>query len=512
MVPVVQYMSEATDASKQAVSAGRGVAYIAGAKLYFMVAGFAIETLLPRLFGKALFGAYAFVAGAVSNLNNVFVTGTIQAVSRYTTVDPERADHVKAAGLRMHLVVGVPVVILYAALAPLWAHLAHDPGKTGLLALSAAIVAGYAFYSVLVGSANGTRAFHKQARLDITFATLRAGGILAAAYLGLGVYGAIGGWAAAVALVLVVAAVWVGLPRGAKADPIGPMARFFGRLAPYLILLNLILSVDQYLLKRLSTEWYQAHPGLVASVSKASDVQVAFYRAAQNLARLPYQLMLAVTFVIFPLISRSTFEADHDRTRAYIRTTLRYSLIFAAFMGTTLAANPGPMVDVLYAPEFAAAGGPAMAALALGSVAFIVFTIAGTVLNGAGHTRDATLVAGVTLALLTGALFVVVPRFAPGRDMLLACGVTTGSAMALGALLSGWFLVKRFGTFVPVLTVVRVGLAVAGVLALGRVIPARRPLQTLATAAAYGAVYLVILVVTGELGPKDLLAIRRRGT
>ena len=180
------------EAKNQGVSAGRGVIYIAFAKMYFLMAGAAIEFGLARIVGAYLYGAYSVVAAFVSNINNVMVTGTIQAVSRQTTAAPERADEVKAAGIRMHLRVGLPLAIAYSALAPLWARFIHDPEKTGLFALSGGIVAAYAFYAVFVGSANGVRAFDKQARLDVTFATLRAGGILGAALLGLGVWGAVG--------------------------------------------------------------------------------------------------------------------------------------------------------------------------------------------------------------------------------------------------------------------------------------------------------------------------------
>ena len=47
-------------------TAGRGVLFIATAKVYFMIAGAAIEFLLPRLLGRFVFGAYGFVAQAVS--------------------------------------------------------------------------------------------------------------------------------------------------------------------------------------------------------------------------------------------------------------------------------------------------------------------------------------------------------------------------------------------------------------------------------------------------------------
>src|SRR5262249_39558306 len=235
---------------------GRGVIYIAAAKVYFILAGLALETGLPRILGAYLYGAYGIVNSWVSNINNVMVTGTIQAVSRQTTATPDSPDHVKAAGLRMHLRIGLPIAVVYTALAPVWAALIHDPDKTPLFALSGGVLAAYTFYTVFVGSANGTRAFHKQAGLDITFATLRVGGILGATALGFGLVGAIGAWVGAAVAILVIAAAWVGVPRSLRGGDARPMAVYFGGVVAYLILVNLLMSIDQLLLKRLSTEWF----------------------------------------------------------------------------------------------------------------------------------------------------------------------------------------------------------------------------------------------------------------
>ena len=75
----------------EATKAGRGVLYIAFAKFYFMLAGAVIEFRLPVILTNTVFGAYAVVASAVSPLNNVLITGTIQGVSRFVAQTPTQA-------------------------------------------------------------------------------------------------------------------------------------------------------------------------------------------------------------------------------------------------------------------------------------------------------------------------------------------------------------------------------------------------------------------------------------
>ncbi len=523
------------DKADQPSGAGRGVLYIAFAKFYFMVAGAIIEFRLPAILARTVFGAYAVVASVVSPFNNVLVTGSIQAVSRFTAQTPERTRMVQAAGLRMHLFVGLPVALLFMAGSPVIAYFLHDMSKTGPLMLAGFIIGAYAFYAVFVGTANGNRQFHKQAGLDITFATLRLIGILGLAIAGLGVYGAVGGWVAAAGAILMIAVAVVGLPgKSAERQPVGPMIKFFGGVAIYLVLLNLIMFVDQLLLKRLTTEWYHSNgahlqgeldrlvpwarkvAGFHVDSSEMADVQVAYYRAVQNLARLSYQAIIAATFVIFPLVSRSTFEGDKDATKGYVQVTMRYSLMFATALAVVMAANPLPLLDIPYAEDYARLGAPALIALALGNVAFSMFAITGTILNGAGYTRDAIITAGITLAIAAIGNAIVIPMMDPGRDVLLGAATVTGISMVIGATISGIALHRRVGAFLPVLSVIRVGVAIGVAMAVGHVIPFRTKLMTLVEAAIVGLTFLAVLIATRELGKSDLATIvavrKKRGT
>jgi len=514
----------------KATGAGRGVLYIAFAKFYFMFVGLVVQVRLPAILSHAAWGSYSFINSLVSPVNNVLVTGTIQAVSKFAASEPEKARAVERAGLRMHVRLGLLVAVLFIAAAPLvsWAFL--DMSKTAPLMLAGLIVGGNAFYAVFVGTANGLRQFHKQAGLDITFATLRGVGLIGMAMAGLGVIGVVGGWVAAVGAILMIAMTWIGLPGkdavATEAIAVKPMIRFFIGVAIYLALFNALMFVDTWLLKRLTTEYFATHAKELAAAvdsvvpwapkvsgyhptpSILADVQVGYYAAVQNLARLSYQAIIAATFVVFPLVSRSTFTDDKETTKRYIAVTTRYALMFAMAIAVVMAANPVDVLGLVYAPDYAQQGGAALALLAIGNVAFSVFAIAGTILNGAGMSKVAIAIAALTLVLAAVGNFIAIPLVVESGRVLEATAAVTGASMVVGAIAGGILMRKRLGAFLPILSLVRILIATGAALAVGRFLPLHGKLMTLAEAVVVGLTFLVVLVVTGELGKRDLDAIR----
>ncbi|MBW2731088.1 MAG: oligosaccharide flippase family protein [Deltaproteobacteria bacterium] len=491
----------------KAVSAGRGVLYIAAAKLYFMIAGYAIYFTLPRLFGNPVdWGNYLLVVGLVSVIDNVIVTGTIQAVSRFTAQGDESPDAVKKTALRAQLIMGGGVAAVYFLLAPLIAALQKDESLVGLYRISAGIVFCYAFYAVFVGSVNGERHFGKQALLDTSFATIRATLILGAAALGWGVAGTVGAFVSAAATILVISLLWVGLPaRGTEGSSMGELWRFALPLFGYTFFVNAVMRVDLIMLKRFAADL----PALGQSVAAQASVVAGYYGTAQSLAFIPYQAILSVAFVIFPLVSRSTFVGDLETTRSYVKQTLRLSFLFVMGVASVLIANPSSVIAVVY-PERYVFAGEALRILAGGMVSFSLFTIINTILNGAGLTRD-TLISGIITAMLAlVANIVAVPHATSAGGMLLAAAWATSLAMTVGLGISAVFLYRRFGAGLGLVSLVRGLLAAALAVAVGEIIPTHSKLVTLGECVVVFGVYVGVLLLTRELRLAELKQLRSR--
>lgn len=484
--------------------AGRGVLWIALAKGWFMVAGYAIEFALPHLLSAALFGIWKIVIGMVSVLNNTMVTATIQTVSKFVS-ERERDSGVSRAALRMQCVLGSVLALAYLLSAPWIAQFERDAALIPYLRGTAVIVFCYALYAVFVGVANGLRRFHVQAALDMTFSTTKAALVIGAAALGFGVGGAVGGFVVTAVTILCIAFFWVGVERAADPPPMRRLLSFFAQMVVYTLLLNLLLLVDLFLLKRLAAE----ASGLAGAFAAEHASRIAaYYAAAQTLARIPYQGILAVAFVVFPLVSRATFVNDRAATSATVRATLRFSLLGAAALAAVFEANPTAVLHLVYPAEYGQ-GALALSLLAPAQVLFSVFAIACTVLNAAGLTRVSLQSVSVALLALVATCIAMPQWLAGSLDVSTTTALAVLGANALGCGLALSALSRHVGASLPLLCAVRAGLAFVIATVVGHMMPDGSKAATLAECAVVFGTYVGSLVVLREFDRSDLARVKQ---
>jgi O-antigen/teichoic acid export membrane protein len=489
---------------------------------------------------QAFYGDYGVVNRFSSVLNNTVVTATIQTVSKYVAEDEANAPAVRALALRLQAMVGLALAGTYALAGGLVARLHNDPSLAPHFRIAAVILFAYSVYAVFIGYLNGTKRFNRQAGFDVTFSTIKVTSMLAVAFLGWGVDALFGAFGMAAIVICALAATIVGVRRGdAHRDlDLGALGRAWGLIAAYTLVTNLLLLIDVSVLKAAAAG---AALGLPAEVvQNLSKSLVGIYNGVRTGADIPYQAVIAVAFVVFPLVSRSTFQEDRAATQAYIRNTLRYATVLLGLVGLVFAASPAELLRVLK-PEFDV-GGPALTVSVAGEIFLALFAIANTILIAAGRMGVALGIACVTAAVDLASNLLVVPRFirlatitagaagaagAAGSAAsaatasldpvaLVATSAATAPALALGAALGLVYLQRQFGASVPLKTALRV-LAVAGVLVAASVLGPRFGLVlTLVKSVVLMGAYGVGLYVLGELGPDDrarlMRVLRRKGS
>ncbi len=502
--------TEKTSAERAAREGARGAALITLAKMWFLATGFLQPLILTRLLGTQGYGLYALALSAVSIVNNVVVTGSIQSMSRAVIQGGSRALR---RGLLLHAALGA---VLGGALAlaadALGVEVLHDARLPSLLRIGAIVVADYSVYAALVGAFNGRHRFATQAGLDITFSTLRTTLVLGLAATGMGVTGAVSGFAIASAVIIAVALFAARRDVfGAEGDeakgepsPFGEFAReygvFFAPVLVYQLALNLVLQVDGLLFKALASR-----AGMTADDANA---MVGIYKAVQNFAFLPYQLLLAVTFVVFPVVSRATLEGDRETARTFVASALRFSAMALGAMLAVLTGLPRGVLRLAFRPPFDD-GEHALRILSLGQGAFALSVIGTTIILAAGRTRAATAIMAATMVGVVTGDVLGVRLSHGGLSSLEGLAAGTAGGWALGLALVGWYIRSEFGAFLSASTAARVALSTAVAALAARAMPLHGKVGTLVAAVATGVVYVALLAATGELGRAEIERVKR---
>lgn len=506
-----------------------GFLFITGAKVWFLVAATLLNIGLPRILGDpSLFGDFGVVNTLISILNMVMVTGVIQAVSKRVSERPDVAGAVRAAAMKLQAVLGA-LVFLLLLLGADWiaSDLLRDPSLATLIRIGSVVTFAYAFYGALIGVINGLKRFALQAAFDVAYATLKVGLMIGLVVLGYGVQGAFTGFAGAAVTITLIAALVVRRhsPMGARPPDAVGLLSFMLPVMGYVLFMNVLLQGDILVVKAAAAgpvrdalelgqaSWIElvraAHPSASSSelISEGTSFFSGLFKATKNIALVPYQGVVAITFVIFPLISRATFHDDDDATRLYVTQALRVTLLLVALVVTGIAAGGAPLLGLLFGDAYELAAGalmPLLVAMALFSALYVV----ASVLTASGHPVDALVLMVVMSLVLLVTLYTVVERSVAGPELLensawAVLGVTTLAWLAASADVK-W----RVGVSVPWWTFLRSAVAVALGVVVSQLISGEGIVVLVMRCASAGVVFLAMLLLTRELGSQDLATVR----
>jgi stage V sporulation protein B len=510
-------ISPPVDDGTTARTAGRGGLAVLAAKIFFILTGLIQQTILPRAIGIAETGILARVLSFSSVVNNVMVTSSVQGVSRaVAAAGKDRERFIFRDALRLHAPIAILLAILFWVTAPFVADFEEAPYIATPLRVLALVVLFYGLYAPLVGALNGRGQFTRQAALDTIFATLRTTGLLVVGYFcwhkfGAGALGASIGFAIAAALIIVPALRWSGTGEQSSGGNALDRRAYLLGLAPLALtqlLTNALMQADITLLGRYLSLGAISSGLHGEAASKSADEWVAIYRFCQYFAFLPYQLVMSVTQILFPMVARAHAEKDHEAVRLYVERGARLALIACGALVAVVASLPGSVLFFVYGADVAARGADTLRILALGQGAFTMFGIATTVLASLGRERVAAVLSFVTLVAVAGGCWFFASHAPFGAQQLYSNAIAVSIALGFGLVAAGITVSKISGGFVPLLSAARVVVIVAAIVALGSRIHTLGRL--LAPVASLGilAVYAIALVLLREVGAEDLRAAR----
>lgn len=493
---------ETDDVARQS---GRGGLAIVFAKVWFLVMGLVQNIILPRVLGAGGFGDFRNAQSVASIFYNPIVTSSIQGGSRAVAQSEDAATpQVIRRVFGIHAAMALFFAALFFFAAPFIAGLLKAPQIVPLLRTLSGVIFCYALYSPLVGILNGQRRFGRQALLDVVMAALRTLGLIIGAKVvadeALRAEGALSGFVVSALLILGLSLLMVGVGRAGKGGVSGGSHLAF-MLPVWLgqIALNFLLQADVNLLRRFAGS--AAEQGGLG-VEAASPL-VGAYAATQLYCFLPYQLLLSITFVLFPMLATAYRDGDREAMARYVRTGVRLAVILAGAMVSVTSGLSEGLLKLLFQKEYWVAA-HAMEVLTLGFGVFAIFGIFSAVLNSLKRELASMLVTLTAVILVAVLCFVRVPGTPFGEDLLWKTATSTSAGILLATVLAGILVKRAAGGVVSGLTVLRVVGAMAVAIVVGRYLPYAGKLMTLVYALVVVVVYAIALLVSRELGKADL--------
>lgn len=467
----------------------RGTRQLLLARACFFGSSYVVSAILARKFGPTQYGSYGVVISYLLWLEIVVNAGMTGAIAKL--IADARHDAVTVEGSARAVLLGfsLTMVAVCWVLAPSIAVLLHVPEYTWafrLAVLDLPLTAAYASYE---GALFGHHRFAVLAVAQAALGILRVAGILTLIPLGFSVERVI--------LVIIVStlAVVAGVAfycRSVVIRAVPAIVRellgFAGPIAVYLIVAQVLVNIDLWMLKSLWTG--------------PSDV-VGHYVASGNLARTLALVPAVQAGVVFVSVARAMTAGDRSHARGHVQEATRFAVIVSAAVFVILGANGPAALATLFSPAYIEGD----RFLRFQIVGFGLFALLGVFSNALIATGRQRLVAATLVAILPAiwlANLLLIPRYGPmGAVASMICGLAIVTAV------TGIMAWRCFGAVFRSSMLARVILAGLVVEAASAAFDVQGP-EVLLKISALAVIYLVVLLASRELTWKDLgLNVRR---
>jgi stage V sporulation protein B len=164
---------------------------------------------------------------------------------------------------------------------------------------------------------------------------------------------------------------------------------------------------------------------------------------------------------------------------------------------------------LVFGARAAELGGRSLELLSLGFGAFAIFGVLTTVLNSLKKERSSALVTAGAAAVVALLCWLRVRGSEFGEGLLFRTAIATSVGLLLATAGAGVLVYRAAGAIVAPLSAVRVIAAIAIAVTIGRFLPEGSKVFTVACMLIVGLCYLVLLVLSRELGRADLALFQR---
>jgi len=464
-----------------------GALYILLGKITFMVTSYVIYFCLSRILTPSEFGNYGIVIGVVSVLNMIFIRGSLQAVSKFVS-EHGMLKKVLSKALLVQILMGTLFFFGLFMGAGFLSEVFQDDGLKPYFQIASLITLCYAFYSIYVGGMNGLKWFKMQGLFDVAYAILKMVLILVLAQTALGLTGAFLGFASSAFLIMIAAMFVISRYQGSETNtpslPLTSLFHFQLSTMAFAFTLHLILHMDLFVLKSFSE-------------STIANSEVGYYAAGLTLSRISFMLLTSLNIIMFPLISKATYDQDKESVNKFIMQAFRISLLLVLPIACVLSSNARELLGFVYPANYGQ-GYQALEILSFGYVFIALFLTSTSVLISSHRPKIALAVAVIALAIQALICRLLIPQ---NGAMGAALGTTVG--LFFGFVLCFVCVSKLFHWGFPLKRAGRILICSVLIYFLGKMLPMTGWMILVEVSLLFG-LYMAILILFKELGKQDI--------
>jgi|GEM_PF-3488322 len=411
--------------------AKRGFIFITTAKIYFLLTSLFAQLAFPRLFGDTvLFGQYRVVSAILNVFSMVTITATVQAVSKFASQKSLSDKGVIKGACLVQAGVFLPIfLVLFFGSGIIATYVFHDDALAPPIMASAFVLLAYAFYAVFVGVINGTKRFERQAGLDITFSTLKTLIMAVLVVLTSSVTFAFSGFAVAAIIVMFLSML---LARPYTEGEFLKPSQYLSYLLPiglWAFLLNLLLQADVIALKAKRFDGGPDEASVVAGI----------FGAAKNLATLPYQAVISLSFVAFPFVASASSE---QRAKDAGSNAIRVAAVLTVFTVVFIYPIREKLLSAIFGSPYEKAG-PYMLALLCASSLLALMHVANALIASASRPFWVLWSGSAAVTTQVALLYSLIGFITTNASKMAAYATLSGCAV--GAFLSLLIASRLFG-------------------------------------------------------------------
>lgn len=359
----------------------RGSIYLIISLVVFYLSGYLIHFMLARIIDPITYGTIGVILSILTVLQIFLLNGIPTAAAKYLS-EGANGNEIRDKSLILQLIYTLLIAFLVFTTAPMVADLLRDKTYIAYIKFLPIVIFARSINQLYNNFFNGYREFARQAIHMAIDSFPRLLFVFAFIYMGYGVYGVLGGYAAASFIGIIYAIIFFKPKKTIESISYRQILKFSFPIIIYSVFFHLITSLDLFFIKS----------------SMISGEYVGFYTSARVLSTIFTIMSISFSLTLLPSISHSFSTGDTGNTKSYIQTSLRYLFIVFIPIALIISVYSKELLSLFFTPEYANAGN-ALSILIWGWLFLQIFFVLSAMINASGKSKIPAFITGMSVII-----------------------------------------------------------------------------------------------------------------